>query len=392
MWDRICAYLTFTRKERLGVLVLLGIILLLFVLPYFIRPEAGSADPAAYQKYKEGIRDFQSGQKAGFQEKTALNDRSSPYSGNKKTAAGSLDYQYLRGAPTGSYNAEAGPDYTSREKSAANEDLQGKKEYEPELFYFDPNRLPAEGWRRLGLPDKLILTISHYLQKGGSFRTATDLKKLYGLKAQDYDRLFPYVRIRSSENTELARYPRREWDIEYSGRPGINRAENYAASKSNRERSDKPPPEFSDQTSHTFRHLSTRQFEDLDINLADSAVWSNLPGISFRLACRITRFRDRLGGFYAVDQVKETFGLPDSTFQLIRPFLHCSQTELRKINLNVASLEALQAHPYIRWALARQIIQYRTQHGGFKSVAELQQLALLDTELYKRLEPYLEVK
>jgi DNA uptake protein ComE-like DNA-binding protein len=242
------------------------------------------------------------------------------------------------------------------------------------------------------LPDKLILTISHYLQKGGSFRTATDLKKLYGLKAQDYDRLFPYVRIRSSENTELARYPRRKWDTAYSGRPSMNRAENYAASKSNRERSDKPAPEFPDRTPHTSRRFSTKQFENLDINLADSAVWSNLPGISFRLACRIAHFRDRLGGFYSIDQVKETFGLPDSTFQLIRPFLHCGQTELRKINLNVAPQEALQAHPYIRWALAKQIIQYRTQHGGFKSVAELQQLALLDTEHYKRLEPYLEVK
>jgi len=377
MWDRICAYLTFTRKERLGVLILLAIILLLFVLPYFIRPETGSPDPAAYEKYQDGIRKFQSRDGVGSREQF----------------------------------------------HAANENLPGKTKYASELFYFDPNSLPADGWRRLGLPDKLILTISHYVQKGGSFRTAADLKKLYGLRAEDFDRLFPYVRIRSSEKSDFPRqYPRREWNAEYSGkRNAVNYARHYAGSGLHEGRNNKPPPEYSGNKNYgdaysrrgsvngsndsaDDRRYATRSsiyasyrpsnkhFENLDINLADSAVWSRLPGIGFRLACRIVHFRDRLGGFHSIDQVKETFGLPDSTFQLIRPFLHCGETGVQKINLNMADLEGLQAHPYIRWKLAKEIIQYRAQHGGFKSIAELQQLALLDAENYKKLEPYLEVK
>jgi DNA uptake protein ComE-like DNA-binding protein len=413
MWDRICAYLTFTRKERLGVLVLLGVILLLFVLPYFIRPETGSPDPAAYDKYQDGIRKFQSRDRAQSREKTDLNDLSDTYSDQKKPAAGSLDYRDLQ-------DARADPYYASREKfHPANESLPGKTEYESELFYFDPNSLPADGWRRLGLPDKLILTISHYLQKGGSFRTATDLKKLYGLKAQDFDRLFPYVRIRSSAKSDFPRqYPHREWNAEYSGkRNAVNYAKNYAGSGLNGGRNNKPPPEYSGSknyddlysrrgsvngnndsaddrryATHASWRFSNKHLENLDINLADSAVWSRLPGISFRLACRIVHFRNRLGGFHSVDQVGETFGLPDSTFQLIRPFLHCGEMGVQKINLNIAGLEGLQAHPYIRWKLAKEIIQYRAQHGGFKSIAELQQLALLDAETYKKLEPYLEVK
>ena len=124
-------------------------------------------------------------------------------------------------------------------------------------------------------------------------------------------------------------------------------------------------------STYASNRFSNKHFENLDINLADSAVWSRLPGISFRLACRIIHFRDRLGGFYSIDQVKETFGLPDSTFQLIRPFLRCGEMGVQKINLNIADLEVLQAHPYIRWKLAKEIIQYRAQHGGFKSIAEL---------------------
>ena len=37
MWETIRGYLTFTKKERLGVLFLLLIISILFVLPYFFR-------------------------------------------------------------------------------------------------------------------------------------------------------------------------------------------------------------------------------------------------------------------------------------------------------------------------------------------------------------------
>jgi DNA uptake protein ComE-like DNA-binding protein len=137
---------------------------------------------------------------------------------------------------------------------------------------------------------------------------------------------------------------------------------------------------------------SKKKLEDLDINQADSSDWCKLPGIGIKLASRIVHFRDKLGGFYEVDQLSETFGLPDSTFQVIRPYMHIGSTELQKINLNDTKQETLQMHPYIRWKLAKIIIQYRVQHGGFKSVAELQQLAQMDPEKFKKLEPYLEVK
>ena len=61
MWETIRGYLTFTRKERLGVLFLLLLISVLFVLPYFFKPSVGDPDPEAYEKMKAGIRKFESG-------------------------------------------------------------------------------------------------------------------------------------------------------------------------------------------------------------------------------------------------------------------------------------------------------------------------------------------
>ncbi len=129
-----------------------------------------------------------------------------------------------------------------------------------------------------------------------------------------------------------------------------------------------------------------------DINQADSTAWTRLPGIGSRLASRIVHFREALGGFYRVEQVGETFGLPDSTFQNIKPVLRVNDTNLIQIDLNSSAKELLQAHPYIRWQIARAIVDYRGQHGNFHSVDELLQLARMDSAKLERLKPYLMVR
>jgi hypothetical protein len=81
-------------------------------------------------------------------------------------------------------------------------------------------------------------------------------------------------------------------------------------------------------------------------------------GIGQKLAARILLFREKLGGFYSVDQVRETYGLPDSIFIRIRPMLKIGETgegALRKIDLNSSGIEELRQHPYIRWNLTRRL-------------------------------------
>ena len=129
-----------------------------------------------------------------------------------------------------------------------------------------------------------------------------------------------------------------------------------------------------------------------DVNLSDSGEWSRLPGIGEKLASRIIHFREKLGGFYQLDQVAETYGLPDTTFQKIKPYLRIRSDSLHQININTATKELLMSHPYIRWPLARSIIEYRLQHGSFHSVDELLQLAQMDPVKFEKLKPYLIVK
>jgi DNA uptake protein and related DNA-binding proteins len=64
-----------------------------------------------------------------------------------------------------------------------------------ELFAFDPNTASFDDLTALGLSEKVANIICNYRDKGGRFRTPQDFQKIWSLKAGDYQRLLPYIRI-----------------------------------------------------------------------------------------------------------------------------------------------------------------------------------------------------
>jgi competence protein ComEA len=336
MWEMIRGYLTFTRKERFGVLFLLIVISVLFILPYFFRPAIGKPDISATEKMKEGIQKFESMESDSSSDVVRF---------NRKT-----DYDH----------------------SGSGESETNKNSIAPaNLFYFDPNNLSAAGWQKLGLPDRLAHTILNYLSKGGHFERPEDLKRLYGLHRSEYERLLPFVRIsKSQQNIVQAR--------QIQLKTPFKRLLNSKKDSSN-------------GTYYGSLLYPKKKYSFIDINQADSERWSQFPGIGAKLATRIVHYRESLGGFYRVEQVGETFGLSDSSFQKIKPYLQLGILNLKRIDLNTSGKEILQSHPYIRWKMANSIIEYRLQHGGFQSVEELMQLAQVDSGNFRRLRPYLEV-
>jgi competence protein ComEA len=221
-----------------------------------------------------------------------------------------------------------------------------------ELFYFDPNTINSDEWKRLGLRDKTINTILNFISKGGKFRQPDDIKKIWGLHEDEIQRLMPYVRIAS-----------------------IN-----------------PPAENSKQLPVFTKYDQKKSVEIVDINLADTTALIRLPGIGPKLSNRIINFRDKLGGFYTIEQVSETFGLADSVFQKIKPLFQLHDRNIRQLNINTASLDELKQHPYIRYNLASLIVQYRTQHGNFVAVSDIKKIMTVTDELYNKLSPYLAIQ
>jgi competence ComEA-like helix-hairpin-helix protein len=219
------------------------------------------------------------------------------------------------------------------------------------LFYFDPNNLPATGWKKLGLKDKTISSIQKYLSKGGRFRQPEDLKKIWGLNQNLVQRLLPYVKIEAVNNSFQSR------------------------------------PEYESK-----KYEAKKMPALMDINHADSISLDGLPGIGPALSRRILGFRDRLGGFYSVDQVSETFGLPDSVFKKIKDRLVLNDPMLRQININTATADEMKQHPYIRYQLANAIVQFREQHGLFSHIGDIKKIMMLNDEIYNKLAPYLTVQ
>jgi competence protein ComEA len=204
-----------------------------------------------------------------------------------------------------------------------------------ELFEFDPNVIGATDWIKLGLTDKQAAVIEKYRSKGGRFYKPDDLRKIYVLSDEMKDRLVPYVRIEATPESTL----------------------------------------------HT-----------IEINSADSAAYEALYGIGPWLAHHIVKYREELGGFYSIDQVRETRGLSDSTFRLIKPYLSVNPALVRKININEADYESLRRHPYIRAKIAHAMIGYRNYNGRFESLDELSKVKGIDDDAIRKIKPYLEVR
>jgi competence protein ComEA len=242
----------------------------------------------------------------------------------------------------GNYKKKYIPSINSQQAAILNESFT-----RGELFQFDPNTLSIEGWQKLGLNEKTSKTIEKYRSKGGKFHHPEDILKIWGMPNGFYERVKNYIAIAPTSNN----YPQ-------------------------------------NNAGKTLYTKFEKKILVVNINEADTSSFIALPGIGNKLATRIVNFRDKLGGFYSVEQVGETYGLPDSTFQKIKGSLQLSGS-VKKLNVNTATKDELKVHPYFKWNLANAIVEYRNQHGVFKSLDELKKIAIIDAPTFEKIVHYL---
>lgn len=228
------------------------------------------------------------------------------------------------------------------------------------LFTFDPNTIDDEGWLSLGLSKRTVKTIRNYQSKGGKFRKPDDIKRVYGIAPSLAEKLLPYVSIAANDKFGKNKYDSGSFVFKKFDKPA--------------------------------REIKGMALASFEINAADSLEWLALDGIGPALTHRILKFRQKLGGFYTITQVAEVYGLPDSTFQLIKPILKCIPEGINKVSINSATETELEQHPYIRKKLAKVLIAYRTQHGPFRNISDLGKIQLIDSDLLAKLVPYISVE
>lgn len=233
----------------------------------------------------------------------------------------------------------------------------------PELLKpFDPNKISQAQWEQFGLPAYIAQRLIKYRTKANGFKNKGQIKRIYGFPPGLFAQLEPFMQLPDDQ-------PRRQYT------PDTKRS--Y--------------PDKADYSRNSKPAFARKPFQltPFDINTADTTQLKKIRGIGSKLSKRIVKFRDKLGGFGNIGQLQEVYGLPAEVVDSLRKYCYVSESfQPQKLNLNEVTFEQLRQHPYVGFGLARHIIAYRTQHGPFQSIEELQKIKTIDAATFQKISRY----
>ena len=142
-----------------------------------------------------------------------------------------------------------------------------------------------------------------------------------------------------------------------------------------------------------FRPNEARPIENIiiDINTVDTLQLDQIPGISKGLAKRVISYRERLGGFTKKEQLQEVWGMDSASYSKLFINTNMIHNLIKPININTADVDILGKHPYIGYALAKIIVNYRTQHGPYHKVEDLFNIHVMNADIFSKIEAYITI-
>lgn len=222
---------------------------------------------------------------------------------------------------------------------------------------FDPNTADSSKLVHLGLKPWQASNMLKYRAKGGRYRKTEDLKRLYGMTDSMYLALLPYVVI---DTLAIDRW-----------RDSVRMA------------ADSVP-----------RYVSHKRDTILNLRTADTTELKMIKGIGSYRAKQIIRYREQLGGFVSVEQLREVKALQPllkdslSTDSLLSHFF-IDSVRVVPLKVNSMHVERLQRHPYLSFEQARAIYELRRKKIHLKHLDQLRTLDCLTEQDIQRLRPYL---
>ena len=128
----------------------------------------------------------------------------------------------------------------------------------------------------------------------------------------------------------------------------------------------------------------------LDINQATKEDFMKVYGIGDKISDRILEQKLKLGSFVSMAQMQDIWGLsPEVIEKLNTSFEIKSSPNIKKININTASVRELSQFPFFKYQLAKDIVIYRTMNGDI-NVENLSKIKGFPVEKIKIIALYLE--
>lgn len=235
---------------------------------------------------------------------------------------------------------------------------QWKKKYkrdtiEIRMQLFDPNTVDSSTLVHLGFKPWQAKNMLKYRAKGGKYRKPEDLKKLYGMTDSMYLALTPYIRI---------------------ARDTIK---------------------IDSISSDSLRHDSLPKWHNdnkdtiLNLRTADTTELKMIYGIGSYRARQIVRYRQQLGGFVDVRQLLEIPGMENLNSDSLLSHFFLDTIILEPLKVNIASVNRLARHPYLRFEQAKAIYEFRRRKIRIDSIQQLETLDCLNINDFEKIAPYL---
>jgi competence protein ComEA len=208
------------------------------------------------------------------------------------------------------------------------------------LVSFDPNKATSNELKKLGLNEKQVSTIINYRNAGGRFYKPSDFAKIYGIDQMKIEELLPYILIDNKDE------------------PGISK-------------------------------FKIMEQEKINLNTCDSTMLDKLPGIGLILSARIIKYRNLLGGYSDINQLKEVYGISEETYALISGKVYADSILVEKIKINRATYKDLIRHPYFENYEVTSILKFIEIKGRIESLDELINNKIISADKAQKILPYL---
>lgn len=202
-----------------------------------------------------------------------------------------------------------------------------------EISDFEPNQLTKQGWIDLGFSQKQADVIISFKLKNNGFKFKEDLQKVYVISPEKYAELEPHILLES--------------------RPAIDVTQ-----------------------------------ASISLNMATIDDLIAIPGIGEFTAENVIKKRNSLGGFHSATQLHEVYKMNENTYQILVENTIVDPEQVKTININTASKDEIDKHPYIDFAMTAAILKQREQ-SKLTDLNFLLDKKLVSVESLEKLIPYI---
>jgi len=232
-----------------------------------------------------------------------------------------------------------------------------KEKKEIKYFKFDPNTVSKSELELLGFDSKTANILINYREKDGKFYQKEDLKKVYGVSDELYNNVTAYITIPQKVYSKKANSTNKEEEIE----------------------------------TNIKEEKVTSSPIIVNINTADSIQLMQIKGIGKTYANRIIKYRNLLGGFNNVHQLKEVYGIDEEVYEGLETQIEVSGA-VEQINVNTATWKELVSHPYIDANMAGIITKYIKANGKVSNLDKILNPNVFDQATIQKIKPYLKAE